>query len=145
SMLALVVASSVLTVPVASAEDAQEFWPELQFHYWFDEHRSRAIFMGTHNRDLDSGTFAQAQVGLTFEHQFAKNIWGRLGYRHGNATDGGPFYENRLLTEQTFGVPLADVATVLFRTRQDFRWLDTGFVFRVRERMQVQRDFTIAD
>ena len=31
-----------------------------------------------------------------------------------------------------------------FRTREDFRWLNTGFFVRLRERIQVQRDITIA-
>jgi len=142
--LTLFVAPQFL-VPAGTAhgEENHEFWPELQFHYWFDENRSRAIFMASHNRDRDSGSVYQAEEGLTFEHRFTDVIWGRLGYRHGNSTDGGPFNENRLLAEQIFRVPLPAGVSVDFRTREDFRWLDTGFSVRLRERMQVQRDFTI--
>jgi len=142
--LSLVVVPQLLA-PCATAygEETHEFWPELQFHYWFDQHRSRAIFMASHDRDRDSQSVYQAAVGLTFERRFTDVIWGRIGYRHANSTDGGPFTENRLLTEQTFRVPLPAGVSVDFRTREDFRWLDSGFSVRLRERIQVQRDFTI--
>jgi hypothetical protein len=39
-------------------------------------------------------------------------------------------------------LPLPGAVSVVFRTREDFRWLDTGFSARLRERMQVQRNFT---
>jgi len=32
-----------------------------------------------------------------------------------------------------------------YRTREDFRRLNSGFSVRLRERLQIQRDFTIAD
>ena len=32
-----------------------------------------------------------------------------------------------------------------YRTREDFRWLNSGFSARLRERIQVSRDFTIRD
>jgi hypothetical protein len=141
-------ALSVALVAMAARADAgetHEFWPELQFHKWFDEQRSRAIFMMSHSRDRDSGSSYQAEVGLTMEHHFTDAIWGRIGYRHGNATNGGPFYENRLLAEQIFRVPLGFGFSADFRTREDFRWLDSGFSVRLRERIQVQRDVTIGD
>lgn len=140
AILALI---AVLPLAPARADETHEFWPELQFHYWFNAHHSRAILMMSQSRDRDSNKSYQAEVGLTFEHRFTDFIWGRIGYRHGNATDGGPFSENRLLAEQIFRVPLAAGVSVDFRTREDFRWLNDGFFVRLRERMQVQRDFTI--
>ncbi len=53
--------------------------------------------MMSHSRDRDSNSSYQAEVGLTFEHHFREWFRGRLGYRHANSTDGGPFQENRLL------------------------------------------------
>src|SRR5262249_34387358 len=55
------------------------------------------------------------------------------------------FFEDRLLAEQTFRVFLTDRMTADFRTREDFRWLNTGYSMRFRERLQLQRDTTIAD
>jgi hypothetical protein len=142
-LLALIVVPQLLAGAEALGGEAHEFWPELQVHYWFDERRSRAIFVLSNGRDRDSGTGYQAEAGLTFEHRLTDRIWGRIGYRHANATDGGPFTENRLLTEQIFRVPLAWGVSADLRLRQDFRWLDSGFFVRLRERLQVQRDFTI--
>ena len=47
------------------------------------------------------------------------------------------------MTEQTFHLPIGLGFSADFRTREDFRWLDSGFSVRLRERMQVQRDVTI--
>ena len=126
-----------------SAGEANELWPEFQFHKWFNEHRSRAIFMISNSRDREADASYAAEVGLTLEQHFTDAIWGRVGYRHGNSTNGGPFLENRLLTEQIFHLPLGFGFSADFRTRQDFRWLNTGFSVRLRERIQVQRDVTI--
>lgn len=139
------VSLSLLTATVARAEETHEFWPELQFHKWFNDRQSRAIFMMSQNRDRDSRSSYQTEVGLTFEHHFTSWFWGRLGYRHGNATDGGDFQENRLLAEQIFRMPLGFGISADFRTREDLRWLNDGFFVRIRERIQVQRDVTIGN
>jgi hypothetical protein len=95
------------------------------------------------SRDLATQSSYQAEEGLTVEHCFAGYFLGRIGYRHGGATDGDPFNENRLLIEQTFRLHVPGQIIADFRTREDLRWLDTGFSVRIRERIQVQRDFTI--
>jgi Protein of unknown function (DUF2490) len=137
--------AALLVAPVGTAwgGETHEFWPEIQFHKWFDERQSRAVLMMSHSRDRDSNSTYQAEVGLTFEHHFTHWFWGRIGYRHANSTDGGPFQENRVLAEQIFRMPLGFGFSADFRTREDFRWLNTGFFVRVRERIQVQRDVTI--
>jgi hypothetical protein len=133
----------VLTAMAARAGETYESWPELQFHKWFNDRQSRLVFMMSVSRDRDSGSSYQAEAGLTAEHRFAKWFSGRIGYRHGSATDGGAFTENRVLTEQTFHLPIGVGFSADFRTREDFRWLDTGFSVRLRERLQVQRDVAI--
>ena len=140
----------VLLVVVGSASahaqgtQAHELWPELQLEYRLDD-RTKVIGMASYNRDRDSGSVYQAETGLSFDHRFTDVISGRIGYRHGFATDGGDFYENRLLAEQTFRMVLPALVIVDFRTREDFRWLNTGFSVRLRERVQVQRETTIGD
>jgi hypothetical protein len=133
------------TAAPAHAEEQYQSWPELQFHKWFNDRQSRLIFMTSVNRDRDSGQSLQAEVGLTGEYHFTDWLWGRVGYRHANAADGGPFQENRLLTEQTLLWPLGVGFSADFRLRQDFRWLDSGFSVRLRERLQVQRNATIGN
>lgn len=141
----LVAVFMILTAALpVRAEESNQSWPEVQVHYWFNEHRSRAILMGSLSRDRESIGSYQAEQGLTFEHQFAPWFLGRIGYRHGSSTDGGPFTENRLLLEQTFRVALPSKTFIDYRTRTDFRWLNDGFFVRLRERLQVFRDFEIA-
>lgn len=139
------VMAAVAFTAEARAEESNEFWPEVQVHYWFNDHKSRAIVLGSLSRNRDSGNTYQAEQGLTFEHQFTDYFLGRIGYRHGGATDGGPYNENRLLLEQTFRLYFPSKVIVDARTREDFRWLNSGFSVRLRERLQVQRDVTIAD
>ena len=122
AILAAMLAVNAATA--ALAQDSNEFWPEAQFHYWFDD-RTRAIAMAAVSRDMGSNTNYQAEEGLTLEHRFADFLLGRIGYRHGGATDGDPFNENRLLTEQTLRLHLPSLVIVDVRNRQDFRWLDT--------------------
>ena len=143
TITSLFLAAAAASASSARAEDSNEFWPEAQIHYWFDEHKSRAILMGSLSRNRDSNATYQAEQGLTFEHQFADYFLGRIGYRHGASTEGGTYNENRLLLEQTFRLYLPSKVIVDARTREDFRWLDSGFSVRLRERLQVQRDVTI--
>jgi len=105
----------------------------------------RAIATASSGRNRDTDTSYQAEQGLSFEHRFTTYFLGRIGYRHGAATDGGPFTENRLLVEQTFRLHLSSKAIAEYRTREDFRWLNNGFAVRLRERLRVQRDVTIDD
>ena len=121
-----------------------EFWPDLQLEHRFDD-RTKAIVLGSYNRDRDSGSVYQAEVGYTLDHRFTDFFSGRVGYRHGFATDGSDFYENRVLAEQSFRMALPSLVMIDFRTREDFRWLNTGFSVRLRERIQVQRETTIGD
>ncbi|HEY6982702.1 DUF2490 domain-containing protein [Reyranella sp.] len=123
---------------------SDDFWPEIDLHVRLDE-ATQVIGMVTYNRDQDSGQVYQAEGGAVVEHRFADWFYGRIGYRHANATDGGPFVENRLLTEQTFRIRLPGKVSIDARTREDFRWLNTGYSMRFRERLQVQRDTSIGD
>lgn len=143
ALASLLLAAAAAFGSSARADETHEFWPEAQIHYWFNEHKSRAILMGSLSRNRDSNTTYQAEQGLTFEHQFADYFVGRIGYRHGASTDGGAYNENRLLLEQIFRLYLPSKVIVDARTREDFRWLDSGFSVRLRERLQVQRDITI--
>jgi hypothetical protein len=116
----------------------------LDLVYRLDD-RNKLIGLFDQSRDRDSGGTYQAEAGVTFEHQFTNSFWGRIGYRHANATDGSAFEENRLLLEQTFRISLPALVKADFRTREDFRWLNTGFSARLRERLQVQRNTTIGN
>jgi hypothetical protein len=138
-MLAMVAGTAVAH---AQTSQAYEFWPEIDLIYRFDD-RNKVIVMGDTARNRDSGTAYQGEVGVSFDHRFTDYFSARMGYRHANALDGSSFRENRFLSEQTFRIHLPAQVMVDFRTREDFRWLDTGYSMRFRERIQVQRDTMI--
>ena len=132
------------TIAHAQSTQTSEFWPEIDLVYRFSD-RTKVIALANIGRDRDGGSSYQAEIGIAVDHRFTEVFSGRLGYRHAEATDGGSYFENRLLTEQTFRVPLPAQFMVDFRTRDDFRWLNTGFSVRLRERIQVQRETRIGD
>jgi hypothetical protein len=143
-LLAALVSGVGVPVALAQTSYVRELWPELQVHYRFDE-RTKVIGLVNHSRYRDSDVAYQAEIGAALDHRFTDVFSGRIGYRHGQSTDGGPFREDRLMLEQTFRVALPAAVMVDFRTREDFRWLDSGFSMRFRERVQVQRDTMIGD
>jgi hypothetical protein len=130
----------------ATSVRAEEYeaWPEVHVEYSFDK-MNKLIGLGSWTKSREDFQTYQAEAGLTYEHKFTNFIFGRVGYRHAQSTNGGPFREDRLLLEQTFRMALPSNVMVDFRTREDFRWLDTGFSVRIRERIQVQRDTQIGD
>jgi len=137
-LVALVAAAPVQ----AQTSYAKEFWPEIDLHHWFGPN-TQLITLADHSTNRESNQAYQGEVGAVLEHKFVDWFAARVGYRHGQSLNGGSYREDRLLTEQTFYVYLPAQVKVGFRTREDFRWLDTGFSVRLRERIQVERDFTI--
>ena len=122
-----------LAAAPARAEDANEFWPEAQLQYWFNDHQSRLIGLVASGRNRDTDATYQAEQGVQLEHQFTSYFLGRVGYEHASATDGSGFFENRALLEQTFRLYLPAQVIAEYRTREDFRWLNSGFSARLRE------------
>lgn len=51
------------------------------------------IGLANYSRNRDSGTTYQAEAGAALDHVFTDWFSGRIGYRHGQATDGGAFRE----------------------------------------------------
>lgn len=143
--LAVLLATSIAaigTTALAQDSESSQFWPEIDIVYRFDK-STKIIGLADTNSDRDSGTTLQGEVGVALDHQFTDVISGRMGYRRARALDGSAFYEDRLLAEQTFRVFLPALVMVDFRTREDFRWLNTGFSGRLRERIQVSREIRI--
>ncbi len=132
----------VPTIEARSQTTSSEFWPEIDLVYHFDN-QTKVIGLADVNRNRDSGTSYQREFGLALDHAFTEWTSARIGYRHANATDGGPFLEDRLLAEETFRVSLPARVIVDFRTREDLRWLNTGFSARLRERIQISREARI--
>lgn len=143
-LLCAAVLATIIWPARAQTSYSREIWPEIDLVYHLND-RDKFIGLFDYSRNRDSGVNYQAEAGLTFEHKFTDFVWARIGYRHGTATNGGDFEEDRLLLEQTFRVALPALVMVDFRTREDFRWLNTGYSMRFRERIQVQRDTTIGN
>ncbi len=52
-----------LAGPMARAQVSNEFWPEVQYHHWFDD-RTRVIAMMAVSRDLAGKAAITNAIGL---------------------------------------------------------------------------------
>ncbi len=95
------------------------------------------------SRYRDSGTTYEGQVGIALDHRIIDWLSLRGGYRHALALDGSSFRENRGLMEQTIHLTVPARLGLDLRTREDLRWLDTGFSARFRERVTLHRDIDL--
>jgi hypothetical protein len=130
-----------LVTPPAAASDAptsHQVWSELQFQYGLAP-TTDALAMANVTRQRETRTATEAQLGLQLNHRFSDIFTLGAGYRYGFALGHDPFREHRLLAEQTIHVALPADIWLSLRTRQELRWLNEGFSFRVRERVKVER------
>jgi len=145
----------------ARAEDAREFWPELNGFVQLDD-RSRAFLDVAHalgkESDVKSGNVAAyldvslrpiaRQELLTGDWQRNKYLWARVGYdRIFEATDseGLEVVENRGVVALFGRVPLPAAVWLETRTRADFRWIGGEYSNRYRFRLDLSREFAVRD
>jgi hypothetical protein len=110
----------------------------MQFQYRIDE-ANKLIGMTRLRDNGNNGRPLWVEIGAMLNHDFAPYFSGGIGYRHGNSTSDMASDEERAMSEQTFRASLPSKVEVDFRTREDLRWLSTGFSARFRERGQIER------
>jgi hypothetical protein len=139
-------------LPAVAWEDAHaqrrgettEFWPELEFDYRIDDDNSLSL-SSLVRESTDSRQLYRAEQEVVFNHTFADWFSAGAGYHHGNSTNASPYEDDDALLTQALHVGLPADFKVDFRTREEFRWLLSGFSFRLRERAKVQRQIRIED
>ncbi len=130
--------AALLPQPAFAGDAVRETWPELQLKLGLPQQTELMLTANsTQDRDLDVRT--QRQVGFTLTHRLTDWFSLGIGYRYSWAPGSDPFTENRPLGEQTFRFRLPWDVLLALRTREDLRWLDTGFSVRVRERLKLDR------
>jgi hypothetical protein len=126
-----------------------EFWPEIDVYVPITP-KVRLFFVGAVSKSVEDGELRNAQ---SYEGQFGAHvdylpndhISLRAGYRYGTAVgvSSDPFKEHRVLFEQSYRtlVPLGLVVTD--RNREDLRFINGDFSFRYRNRVTIEREFTV--
>jgi hypothetical protein len=151
---------AILAVAAAAQDTPQEFWPEAQLYANLgDVFRLRAIGTRTKARESDKfteGTFeVDIDVGLKamLRSKLAANpntergkyLTLRLGYVHVAALNDeeNPSNEHRAIVELTPRYPLPGAFLLSDRSRAEARWLNGSYSLRYRNRVRLERDFTI--
>ena len=140
--LGLTTLLAVLGAPMASAQVSNEVWPEVQYHHWFNG-RTQAVASMASSFNSSTQMKFQTEQSLSLEYRFTDIFFGRIGIWRGGATEGDNYNEKQLQLDQTFRVQMPSKIITEYRTREDFRSTDTGFSMRFRERIQIQRGFTV--
>ena len=145
---------------VALAADNEEFWPELSAYVRLNP-QTRIVLDGALAKGKESDvnswdTAAYVDVTLkalegksllNLDWQRDRTIWTRIGYdRIFDATGGSrSVAENRGIVAIYSKIPLPASTVVESRVRADLRWIDGDYSTRYRVRVEVNREFTVAD
>lgn len=163
NLVKILISLAVLAIlPVAAfAQDTpQEVWPEGQLYVHLSpKFRLRAVAARTKSResetftegtfevDLDVGLKAIARRSLAANPntERGKYLTLRAGYVHVAALndEDNPSNEHRAILELTPRYPLPGAFLLSDRNRWEARWINGHYSLRYRNRLRLERDFTI--
>ena len=131
-MLALCFAST------ASAQQATtEIWPELDV-YWTPAKHQRT-FLELSSSSEKEAPEREGTIGLYQDYLRLPLGYLRAGYRFTFSTHDASYRESRIVTEATARVAGATAWRLVERSRVEFRWVNSVYSYRLRERLHLQR------
>jgi hypothetical protein len=149
--LALLVAFSADSRGQTDTTTTKEFWPAVKIH--IDFRRSFRLQLTGERHDGEDAKNLQANLGALFSFRMKpilKNALKTVDSEEGYYMTVGmgyehlqPSSENRLVVQGTprytpgAGILLTD------RSRLEFRWLETSYDFRYRNKLTIQRSFKV--
>ncbi|MCI0387648.1 MAG: DUF2490 domain-containing protein [Acidobacteria bacterium] len=120
-----------------------EIWPEVDLYITLNP-KWRLFFLANSTVERETNIAREGQVGAHVDYFFNKYLVFRAGYRYGfSLHEDEPFQEQRILFEQTFRVRIPWRILLSDRNRQDLRWVDGEFSVRYRNRLMLERDFSV--
>jgi len=137
---------TLVSCSVAKAQEAEtrrEFWPELDVFIPLKP-KFRLGITATVTRLEETKEDTEASIGAHIDFTPRKDITFRAGYRYGfSLTDTDPYKEHRIILEQTYRriIPLAILLSD--RNREELRFLNGSFSGRYRNRLTVEREFSL--
>jgi hypothetical protein len=150
SILSLLLFLALTGTQAARAQEPttrRELWPEIDV-YINVKPKVRLYLLGTVSKSVEDGEPRnaqgyEAQIGVHVDYIPNKHLILRTGYRYGTSvgSNGDPFKEHRLLTEQTLRQLLPGDLLLSDRNREDFRFVNGDFSLRYRNRVTLEREF----
>jgi len=146
----------VLILCKPAGGQSKQFWPEVNVYKKLNSH-SRFHFITQLTRENEESTEMDLGVdldfylkpmvrlgtlgGLPLDESKSRPLLLRLGYHYMPSTQGPT--EHRAIFEATPRFPLKAGAVISSRNRLDFRFIDDEFSWRYRNRLSVERTFTL--
>jgi hypothetical protein len=126
------------TASAASAQSsANEIWSELDV-FWRPAQHQRT-FLELSRRTEQEGKEPEATIGLYQDYLNLPLLYLRAGFRYTASLSDASYRESRIVGETTVTAYSTRVVRVLNRSRAEFRWVNSEYSYRLRDRVQVQR------
>lgn len=126
-----------------TSDTRTELWPEVDVYVPLDE-KFRLFFLFSITRAAETRDNTEGQFGAHVDYTVNKRLILRAGYRYGfSLTETDPFREHRPITEQTYREHLPLKILLSDRNREDFRFVNGDFSFRYRNRLRLEREFSL--
>lgn len=133
----------VLTSCVAGGARAQqatsELWPELDV-YWTPAKHQRTMLELSSSSEREASK-KQSTIGLYQDYLQLPSGYLRAGYRFTFSNRDASYRESRIVTEVTQRVAGDSTWRLVERSRVEFRWVNSEYNWRLRERLHLQRFF----
>jgi hypothetical protein len=124
----------------ASAQQAtNELWPELDV-YWTPAQHQRTLLELSSSSERE-GPKKQSTIGLYQDYLQLPRGYLRVGYRFTFSNRDASYRESRIVTEATQRVAGDSTWRLVERSRVEFRWVNSEYDWRLRERLHLQRFF----
>ncbi|HEU4387722.1 MAG TPA: DUF2490 domain-containing protein [Blastocatellia bacterium] len=142
----------------AAQETRQEVWPEFQAYAklneqfrlrfaasWTRARETAKYTEGTLEADLDIGVkaFVRPKLRNLPDNHRGKYLTLRAGYAYIPTFGESDDKEHRIVLEGTARYPIPLDILVSDRSREELRWINGDFSLRYRNRLRVERDFSI--
>lgn len=124
----------------AGAQQAtNELWPELDV-YWTPAKHQRTMLELSSSSEREA-TKKEGTVGLYQDYLQLPRGYLRAGYRFTFSTHDASYRESRIVTEVTQRVAGDSTWRLVERSRVEFRWVNSEYNWRLRERLHLQKFF----
>jgi len=125
----------------ASATSAQsstnEIWSELDVYWRPAEHQR--TFLEVNRSTEPEGRKPEGTIGLYQDYLNLPLLYLRAGFRYTASLTDASYRESRIVGETTVTAYSTHVVRVLNRSRVEFRWVNSEYSYRLRDRVHVQR------
>ncbi len=132
--------ASCVAGAAGAQEVADELWPELNV-YWTPAKHQRTMLELSSSSEREAAK-RQETIGLYQDYLQLPGGYLRAGYRFTFSTHDASYRESRIVTEATERVAGATSWRLVERSRLEFRWVNSVYNWRLRERLHLQRYFS---